>query len=243
MKRSLLILKFLLLAGLLAFLFSFSNKRNENRKLSKIDIAFTDENDPFLTVHTVNKLLIQNDAKVTGIGKETLVLKEMEHRLFENPMVREAQVYVTIDGVLGAKITQRNPVGRVVSAPDYYLDDEGKKMPLSVEYSARVPLITGFSKTNFSELTPLLLKINQDAFMKSSVVGLHQNMDGDIELQMRKQVFKVLFGKPLFIEKKFQNFKAFYKKTKQDSTLYGYDRINLEFEGQVIATKKEGYGK
>ncbi len=238
MKRSLEILKFIVLLGVLAFLFSFSKMRNESRKLSKMDVEFVDDNSPFITVNTVNKLLIQNQANVTGIGKETLVLKEMERRLVENPMVRDAQVFVTVDGTLGAKIVQRNPIGRVSASPDYYLDDEGKKMPLSSVYSARVPIITGTSKENFKEVTPLLLKINEDDFMKSSVVGLNLQSNGDIELQLRKMDIKVLFGKPVDMEKKFQNFKAFYKKTKQDSTLLGYREVNLKFESQVIATKK-----
>ncbi len=238
MKRSIEILKFIFLLGLMAFLFSFSKHRNDSRKLSKIDIEFVDENSPFITYNTVNKLLIQNHAKVTSIGKETLVLKKIEQQLQENPMVRDAQVYVSVDGTLGAKIEQRNPIGRVSASPDYYLDADGKKMPLSNVYSARVPIITGISKNNFSELTALLLKINEDEFMKLSVVGLNQSANGDINLKLRKMDFNVLFGKPIHIEKKFQNFKAFYKKTKQDSTLYGYNTVNLKFESQVIATKK-----
>lgn len=204
----------------------------------KLDVEFVDENSPFITYNSVNKLLIQNHDNVTSIGKETLVLKKMEQRLRENPMVRDAQVYVSVDGTLGARIEQRKPIGRVSASPDYYLDADGMKMPLSNVYSARVPIITGTSKNNFKEVTSLLLKIENDEFMRSSVVGLNRKRNGDIELELRKTDFKVLFGKPINIEKKFQNFKAFYKKTKQDSTLYGYNMVNLKFESQVIATKK-----
>lgn len=238
MKRSLEIIKFIFLLGLMAFLFSFTKRRNDARKLIKLDVEFVDENSPFITYNSVNKLLIQNHDNVTSIGKETLVLKKMEQRLRENPMVRDAQVYVSVDGTLGARIEQRKPIGRVSASPDYYLDADGMKMPLSNVYSARVPIITGISKNNFNEVTPLLLKIEKDEFMRSSVVGLNRKRNGDIELELRKTDFKVLFGKPINIEKKFQNFKAFYKKTKQDSTLYGYNMVNLKFESQVIATKK-----
>ncbi len=238
MKRSMEIMKFIFLLGLMAFLFSFTKKRNDARKITKLDVEFIDENSPFITYKSVNKLLIQNQEKVTSIGKETLVLKKMEQRLRENPMVRDAQVYVSVDGTLGAKIEQRKPIGRVSASPDYYLDADGKKMPLSDVYSARVPIITGTSKNNFNEVTLLMLKIEKDEFMRSSVVGINRKPDGDIELELRKVNFKVLFGKPENIEKKFQNFKAFYKKTKQDSTLYGYNMVNLKFDSQVIATKK-----
>jgi|SRR5690554_19990 len=246
MKRIIEILKFTFLLGLIVFLFGFGKKRNDQRKLTKLEVEFVDSNTPFITHNTVNKLLIQNNVEVADIGKETLVLKEMENRLRENPMVREAQVFVTINGVLGAKIKQRDPVGRVAQkhlGSDYYLDAEGKRMPLSTVYSARVPLVTGISEADYAEIASLLLQIRQDDFMKHHVVGLHRRQNGEIELELRKTNLKVLFGEPKNIAKKFQNFKAFYKKTNQDSTLYGYDKINLKFESQVIATKKHDHGK
>ena len=246
MKRIVDLLKFVFLLGLIVFLFGFSKKRNDKRKLSKIEVEFVDGNTPFITHNTVNKLLIQKDGEVTGIDKETLVLKEMEKRLRENPMIRNAEVFLSIDGILGARIQQRDPIGRISpqrSGPDYYVDSDGEMMPLSSVYSARVPIVTGVSNENLKEIVPLLAEIRKDEFMERMVVGLNQDSNGEIELELRKTDFKVLFGKPKYIAKKFQNFKAFYKKTKQDSTLYGYDKVNLKFESQVIATKKEGHGK
>ena len=220
------------------FLYSFTKERNLKRKITKIDIEFVDENRPFVSLNTVNKLLIQNHENVTSINKETLVLKELENRLLENPMIRDAQVYMSVDGVLGAKIEQRTPIARVAGTPDFYLDADGKKMPLSKIYTARVPLVSGNSKINFEKVTRLLLKINEDSFMKSSVVGLNVLANGKIILRLRKQKFEVLFGKVEGIEKKFQNFKAFYQKSKRDSTLSGYKLVNLEYMSQVVATKR-----
>jgi cell division protein FtsQ len=238
MKRSFELILFILLLALVVFLFSFSKDRNGRRKLTKIDIEFIDENPPFISLNTVNKLLIQNYENVTSIDKETLVLKEMESRLLKNPMISDAKVFVTVDGALGAKIEQRTPVGRVIGSPDYYLDANGTKMPLSSVYTARVPLVNGSSNMDLEEISNLLLKINEDSFMKNGVVGLDVKSDGNIILLFRKHTFKMLFGKANRIEKKFQNFKAFYQKTKQDSSLFDYSLVNLQFESQVVATKR-----
>ena len=237
MKRSLKIIKYLLVAALVVFLYSFTSERNKKRKITKIDVEFIDENRPFVALNTVNKLLIQSQDNITSINKETLDLKEMENRLLKNPMIRDAHVYLSVDGVLGAKIEQRTPIARVAGSPDYYLDTDGKKMPLSKMYTARVPLINGNLKFNFEKVTELLLKINEDPFMKNSVVGLKVLVDKKIILQLRKQVFKVHLGEVEGIEKKFQNFKAFYQKSKQDNTLKEYKLVNLEYLSQVVATK------
>lgn len=238
MKANFGFIKLTLVLVILGLLFGFTNQRNEARKLKSITVEFTDENSPFITLSAVNKLLIQNNDSVTSIAKETLVLKEMESRLLQHPMVRDAQVFVTVDGELRAEIEQRKPIGRVAGSPNYYVDEDGDKMPLSKVYTARVPLITGTSKNNFTELTPLLLKLRDDEFMSQSVVGIHQSSDGTVELKMRKMDYKVSFGKVKDIDKKFQNYKAFYKKAKKDKTLTAYNLVNLQFGNQVVAIKK-----
>ncbi len=238
MKVNWIIIKFVVLIGLIGFLFGFAKQRNGNRKLTKTNVEFIDENEPFITLSAVNKLLIQNNDKVTSIGKETLVLNDMERRLLSNPMIRDAEVFISVEGVLGALIEQRNPIARVIASPDFYLDEDGEKMPLSSVYTARVPLITGSSKTSFTEVTRLLLEIEKDNFMKSSVVGLDVKRNGDVVLILRKHDFKVLFGKPNDIGRKFQNFKAFYTKAKEDSLITKYELVNLQFGNQVVATKK-----
>ncbi len=227
-----------MLTILIVVLFGFTKKRNENRKLNKIEVEFLGKNDPFITFDSVNKLLIQNHDSVTSIPKEKVDLKEMELRLLKNDLIRTVQVFVTVDGTLGAKIEQRDPIARVVAKPDFYLDADGKEMPLSSVHTARVPIITGAIKNNSESLTKLLLKLREDSFMNHSVVGLHCSQDGFVTMQMRKQGFKVLLGKSQDVDLKFQNYKAFYQKAKMDSALAFYKTVNLQFGDQVVATKK-----
>lgn len=238
MKINWSLIKFLVVTGLIVFLFSFSKKRNEVRKLTNIEIEFMDENTLFITQNSVNKLLIVNSDTLTSIGKETLVLNKMEESLLKNPMIKKAEVFLTIDGSLGVKIEQRKPIARVLGSPDFYIDEEGKTMPLSTVHSARVPIVTGVLNDDFENITKLLLKINEDDFMTACVIGLQVEPDELINLIIRKNDFKVLFGKPVDIDNKFQKFKAFYKLTKQDSLLSNYSLVNLQFNSQVVATKR-----
>jgi len=231
-------IRLMLILVLTGFLMSFAIKRNHQRKLSEIDVKFTDDNSPFITITAVNKLLIQNNTPVSSIPKETLVLKEMESRLLQNPMVRDAQVFVTIDGKLGALIEQRNPIARVAGSASFYIDEDGKKMPLSEVYSARVPLVTGTSENNFSELTKLLLDIKNDSFMKQMVIGLTEDKNGEVIMSLRSLDFKVRFGKPEDIARKFHNFKAFVQKLKKDKKFSDYSLVDLRFGDQVVATKR-----
>ena len=232
------VIKFILILGLVVFVFSFSNQRNNARNISEMTIEFEDEDRLFISQKTVNKLLIQNFETVASIPKEALVLKEVEERLLKNQMIHSAEVYITVDGILGAKIKQRTPIARVVDTQDYYLDTEGEKMPLSSVYTARVPIVTGAVMEHAKPLTDLLFQINQDQMFKSSVVGLDVLEDGTLKMRIRKQDFIVLFGTTDNAALKFQNYKAFYQKIKQDSMLANYKTVDLRFGNQVVATKK-----
>jgi cell division protein FtsQ len=132
----------------MVFLFAFASNRNATRRVSEIDINFVGENNLFVTHETVSKLLIQNQASVKNVPKETLDLNQLEKSLNSNLMIKSAEVYVTVNGIVKADIEQKTPIARVSTTESYYIDDEGFYMPLSKNYTARVPLVTGYINKN-----------------------------------------------------------------------------------------------
>lgn len=231
-------IKFGFLIILVSFLFAFSSQRNEQRFLISKEVIFLEDDNHFISYSVVNKLLIQNNEEVTSIAKEIIDLNVMESRLTNNPMISKAEVFVTVDGILGAKIKQRKPIARVAASTPFYIDEVGKEMPLSKEYSARVPLITGDTTSDFESLKPLLLKIKNDEFMKNHIVGVHIKNNNDLIFHVRVYDLKIEFGKPENIDRKIQNFKAFYQKTTKDNSISNYNWVNLKMEHQVVGTKK-----
>ena len=67
---------------------------------------------------------------------------------------------------------------------------------------------------------------------------LIQNKDKTIYLKLRQNSFKVDLGKVKQLDKKFDNLKAFYQKALKDKTLNTYSKVNLQFDNQVVCTKK-----
>ncbi|PQB03685.1 cell division protein FtsQ/DivIB [Aureitalea marina] len=228
----------LLVIVVLAGLYGFSNQRNSIRNLTDISVQFTDENPPFISRNAVNKLLIQNEDSLSGMHKDELVLRVMEQRLQAHPMVQNAQVFLTVDGQVGARIEQRKPLARVVGSPSFYLDDQGEKMPLSEVYSARVPLVSGIQPDQYQVILPFLRELDQDEFLKQMVVGVQIDSNDELALHLRKHDLVVQFGKPTSLAQKIRNFKAFYQKTRKDNTLVNYESVDLKFGNQVVATKK-----
>jgi len=224
--------------GVVFFLFAFAEKRNHARVLSEVNLHFTNSENLYLTEEAVNKLLIQNEVRVKSIGKETLDLNRVETLLESHEMVENAEVFLTVDGKMGALITQRKPLGRVMASAPFYLDRQGLKMPLSEYYSARVPLLTGVGEEHLKQVYPLMDFINGDEFLTRHVTEVRRKGDGRYDIYLRQLNFVVVFGEVKDIELKFKNFKAFYQKALKDKKLDAYEKVDLQFGDQVVCTKK-----
>jgi cell division protein FtsQ len=228
--------------GLLIFiggLSVFSTQRNTARKVAESHIKFLGENKLFITDATVSKLLIQNLRPVAEQPKDIIDLNELEMALNSNPMIKKAEVFMSINGELSAEIEQKRPIARVNTNASYYIDDEGSFMPLSSNYSARVPLVTGNIKKNELETVFQFAKtVDEDEFLKKHVIEIRQNDDKTIAFKIRKSDFIVHLGTLTKLEKKINNFKAFYQKALKDKILDRYSVVNLKFDKQVICTQK-----
>lgn len=224
----------ILLVGLTTFLFGFATKRNNDRKVEETVIVFKDISTPFVTRETVNKLLIVNNQKVAGTTKEKLALNEMEKRVKAHPIIKNADVYVTMSGQVGVNVEQRKPIARINGATSFYIDQSGEKMPLSTNFSARVPLVTGAVEKDMAEVFKLADFIKKDHFLEKHIIGIERTPKGEYILEARKLNYNIMLGKAIDLNAKFSNYKAFYQKALKDNTLSKYNLIKLQFYGQVV---------
>ena len=232
-------IKALVLLVLVGFLFAFSSIRNAGRNVSDIKVNFIGEDNLYITHEMVNKLLIVNEQDVTKVAKEILDLNGLETVLNSNPMIKTAQVYFTVNGEVRADVVQRKPIARVNTNASYYIDDEGLFMPLSSNHTARVPLVKGYvEKNNLSNLFKIASKVNSDEFLKTHIIEIYQKQDETIKLKTRVMDFEIVLGDLEMLDKKINNLKAFYQKAKKDKTLKKYSIVNLQFDNQVVCTKK-----
>ncbi|MDW5287906.1 cell division protein FtsQ/DivIB [Formosa sp. PL04] len=230
--------KLVVLTCLVLFLFAFASVRNGHRKVSEPVIHFSGDDNLYITHENVSNLLIQKDKEVLNLSKETLDLKTLEFALNSDPLIKSAQVYIDVNGLLTADIEQKQPIARVQDTTSYYVDDEGGYMPLSSNYTARVPFVVGhIEKNNLSNVFNIAQKVYNDAFLKKHVTEIHQNEDQNIYLKLRQHSFEVYLGDLNQLDKKINNLKAFYKKALQEKTLNDYKTINLQFDNQVVCTK------
>ncbi len=232
-------IRLILMFALVVFLFSFTSIRNKNRKLTKSMVVFVDNSSPYIKQETVNKLLIENKTDAQSIRKVKLDLNQLEKSINSNPMIEKSEVFVSIDGILKAEVKQKTPVARIFNEEgSFYIDYQGNIMPLSEEFTARVPIISGdINNVNKDDFSKLLRFIYNDDFLKKNIIGIQITTVGSLKMQTRNFNYEILFGKSINMERKFNNYKAFFQKAVVDSSLYHYRKINLTFTQQVVCTK------
>ncbi len=219
-------------------LFGFADHRSRSKRIDDISIKFLGDNNLYLTEDSVNKLLIQNYGSIKNRAKEQVVLNSIETVIKSNSMVKSAQVYLSVEGELISKIVQRKPIGRVEGISKFYLDDTGKRMPLSRHHSARVPIITGkITGKSLEDAYVILEFINEDDFLRKNVIGIHIEDEGKYQLKLRVEDFVVNLGGVENLDEKFKKFMVFYVKAAKDKTLEKYAVVSLEFKNQVVCTK------
>jgi len=228
-----------ILLVLVTSLFAFSSLRNADRPVQNVSVNFNGKDNLYITKKAVNKLLILNGRDPSKVSKEILDLNGLEFALNSNPMIKNAQVYLTVNGEVIADVEQRKPIARVSTNASYYIDDEGLFMPLSNNRTARVPLVKGFvDKKNLYNIFVVANKIYNDPFLKTHIVEIYQRQDKTILLKTRVLDFEIILGSMERLDKKINNLKAFYQKAKKDKSLNTYSTVNLQFENQVVCTKK-----
>jgi cell division protein FtsQ len=232
-------IRLMLLFGVVLFLYSFASNRNENRKLIKSEVIFVGENEPFLKQEIVNKLLIENKQEATSIRKENLDLNKLEKVLNAQKMIEKSDVFVSIDGVLKAVVKQRTPVARFITEnSSFYIDYKGDTMPLSDNFTARVPLVSGtLNKKNSPNLAELFRTIFDDDFLKKNIIAVQIMPNGSLMMRNRNYDYQIDFGNTIDKELKFKNYKAFFQKAVLDNSLNNYKKIDLRFTQQVVCTK------
>lgn len=232
-------IRLLLMLALVIFLYSFTGKRNLNRKVTKAEVVFVGENQLFVKQQAVNKLLIENRQDPKTIAIDTLDLNKLEKTIDSHPLIDKSEVSVSVDGVLKAVVKQKTPIARINGkGASFYIDYKGNKMPLSENYTARVLLVSGeINDKNKEDLAKLFRVIYDDVFLKKNIIGMQVMPNGSVLMLNRNYNFKIDFGQLINVEQKFKNYKAFFQKVVLDSSIAEYKKIDLRFAEQVVCTK------
>ena len=177
-----------------------------------------------------------------------------EHRveriLEEDPFVKNAEVMIVANDNIKIQVQQREPVLRIFDnlGAQYYLDENGHRIPLSPHFTARTLVATGDIQPHTPEfleredhelkdLFDLSKYIIADPFWNAMVEQIYFNKRGEFVLIPKIGDQTIIFGKYKDVEDKFFRLKTFYQEAMNQEGWKKYHSIDLRYEGQVVCER------
>ena len=209
---------------------------------NRFENFFVDEMD-------VMSLIMENEGdSVLGDKYGRVNLKKIEQRIESHSFVKDAEVFRDLKGHLVVKAYQSKPIVRLVgtNGKHAYISEEGKILPVSSKYTARVAVLSGDymnqmaraesveDEPYYGKLNDLIDFVNNDRFWKMQVGEINVDRKGKITIYPQVGRQKLEFGQAENIEDKFRRLKIFFKEIMPTKGWNTYSRVNVEFKDQII---------
>lgn len=175
------------------------------------------------------------DRDIVRIDKDSI-----ERVLIKRSVIKSAQIYYSLDGFFHVEVTQRKPVLRVLAGDGYYVDEDGKMMPLSGKYTSRVVVATGNISRKFAcnGLYPFVMALKEDDFWDALIEQIIVVRDDEVVLIPKVGNFRIVLGKVDDYEAKLDKLRFFLKEGIALKGWNMYKEINLKFDNQVVCVKR-----
>ncbi|MDR1527202.1 MAG: cell division protein FtsQ [Dysgonamonadaceae bacterium] len=243
-KKIIHILLAALLLVYLAFSVAFINPKADGEKDCKgVDIEVAENaGASYLNRTQVEVLLERTGIQFTGRKITEINTGAIERTLKEHKLIKKAEVYKTIEGTIKIRVYQRTPILRVMSdRGNYYIDDEGQRMPVPPNYAAHVPLATGTINDEYAkkQLYGFAEFLRKNKSWNDQIEQIHVLPNLDVELTPRKGNHTIVLGKIENYRENLDKLALFYHKGLNKVGWNKYSRINLKYKNQVVCTKRE----
>jgi cell division protein FtsQ len=198
----------------------------------------------------INNLTSNGTEKIKGRALQSFDLRRLEEKLKKHVWIRDAELFFDNNEVLQVRLYERQPLARLFTSNgnSFYLDHEGKKLPLSERLTLKLPVFTGFpyEKNDLKKADSVLLAhvMNVSRFIINDSFWMAQIAQVDITPARKFEMVPTVgnhiieFGSGENADKKFNKLMIFYTTVLNQVGLNRYERINVEYNQQILGIKK-----
>lgn len=192
----------------------------------------------FLTEEDVRGFVDNFYGIYVGQRLEDVGIGSIEKMLLTKAQVRDADVWITDDGVLHVEVIQRDPVMRLEKGgKGCYADRDGNLFPLCDNYTADVPVINcdpmlGADPKWLSQTIALVRKISESPVWSKRLSAFEVADNGDIVLI--GEDLRIVYGD---FSESARKFAAMEKYFSSIAPRRDYNSVNVKYKGQIICRK------
>lgn len=238
------------LFGLLG-LIAFTEIRHGQKHVRSVTVRLNQvDGYQFLTRRDVMGYLTNEGADpILGRDYADVDFQKLEKRLKHHGLVKNCQISRDLTGNLLVVIEQPRPLARLVVSGEgprpvsgQYVSEEGRFFPISMNYSARVPVLTGSyfrqNRSLMSErnrpLLDLLKRIYDDPFWRAQLAELAVDERGNVTMWPEVGNHQIEFGPPTELDAKFKKLKLVYTNVLPAKGWDRYTRVNVQYRNQIV---------
>lgn len=225
--------------GYTGFMVCESSDADRNVICMGLDVYLLDDSKVrFISEHEIAKILEAKGLNPVGNKFKQISTEAIERELLRNEMIRTAECYKTLSGNVVVKVQQRTPKFLIVGNESYYVDSDRKLMPVSLNYAAYVPVVSGrvLRKMATNELFDFVSFLEKDTFWNAQIEQIYVRNDLKVELIPRVGNAVILLGTFDNFENKLRNLHELYKQGFNVLGWNRYDKIDLQYQGQIVCT-------
>jgi cell division protein FtsQ len=229
------------------------------QRCGAISIDIKDSSDyHFVTRRQLLNLVYGSTGKIIGQQVKDLSVSDIEEKINTLRELKEAEVYVTVDGTVHVYADQRDPIMRVMpnGGGDFFIDKDGVVVRKRNLYSPRLHVVggninissamlngvsvldTSIKNSILKDIYYLVDYINDDDFWSAQIDQIYVDNNDQIDLIPRVGSQMIHLGTTENLEGKLRNLAAFYDEVLPEVGWNKYSVINLEFKDQIVCKRR-----
>jgi len=232
----------LLVLGYIGFSLWYFSGRNQEKICGQLVIVL-DKNPGYqlITEKEIANILEAKELNPIGKTVKNIQTESIEEVLQKNPMIKSVECYKLPSGRVDIIVKQREPKFRVVGLGSYYIDADRKPMPVSPNYAAYVPVISGHVTVTMvtGKMYDFVMYLKDNTFWNAQIEQIYVREDQKVELVPRVGDAIILLGTLDNYEKKLEKLHKLYKNGFNVIGWNKYKLIDLQYKDQVVCNKKE----
>ena len=242
------------LVALCALIHAGTARERQLRTCEGIRVEYADGY-RFVSEQDIKDYLDKYYGAYIGQRLDSIGLHKVEAILDVQSAILKSEAYVTDDGMLNIRLTQREPVIRFQKGGyGFYADCNGFIFPLQENYTTPVPVMDGAIPIRSTEgykgapetqaelawmkgVISLVDYMDKSRIWAENIVQMHVEENGDIVMIPREGKERFIFGSPYGAKDKFDRMSDYYRYILPEKGEGYYKTVNVKYDKQIVCKK------